>query len=125
MCFNAAYTLQCGFKNTDIELKTLRVQDMMLLLENFLLGGISSVMGDRYVKSDQNKKILYFDATISYRQSISQPLPYNEINFDRNNNLEDSLNTPAESDIEYYVEVNLLYPDNVEEKKNFPLCPEK
>ena len=29
---------------------------MILLLENNIRGGISSVMGDRYIKSDDNKK---------------------------------------------------------------------
>ena len=37
---------------------------MILLLEDNIRGGISSVMGDRYVKSNENKKILYKDALI-------------------------------------------------------------
>ena len=53
------YTWQCGLKYTGINLQTLQDQDMILLLENNIRGGISSVMGDRYVKSDENKKILY------------------------------------------------------------------
>ena len=36
-------------------------------------------MGDRYVKPDENKKILYLDATILYGRSMSQILPYDEI----------------------------------------------
>ena len=32
---------------------------MVLLLENIIRGGISSVLGDRYVKSDENEKIIY------------------------------------------------------------------
>ena len=31
---------------------------MILLNENFIRGGISSIMGDRYIFSDENKKIL-------------------------------------------------------------------
>ena len=38
---------------------------MILLIENNLRGGISFVMGDRYVISDENKKIIYMDATNS------------------------------------------------------------
>ena len=56
------YTWQCGLKYTGINLQTLQDKDMILLLENNIRGGISSVMGDRYVKSDENKKILYIDA---------------------------------------------------------------
>ena len=41
--------------------------------------GISSVMGDCYVKSDENKKILYIDATNLYGHPMSQMLPYDEI----------------------------------------------
>ena len=50
------YTWQCGMKYTDINLQTLQDKDMILLLEKNIRGGISSVMGDRYVRSDKNKK---------------------------------------------------------------------
>ena len=57
------YTYQYALKYSDIKLQTLKDKDLILLLENIIRGGISSVMGDRYVKSDENKKILYMDAT--------------------------------------------------------------
>ena len=39
--------------------------------------------------------------------------------------LEEILNTPDDSDIEYLIEVHLRNPDNIKEKsKNFPICPE-
>ena len=44
------YTWQCGLKYTGINLQTLQDKDMILLLENNIRGGISSVMGDRYVR---------------------------------------------------------------------------
>ena len=44
------YTWQCGLKYTEIKLQTLQDKDMVLLLENNIRGGISSVMGDRYVE---------------------------------------------------------------------------
>ena len=54
-----------------------------------------------------------------------QPLPYDEIKFDKNVKLEDILNTPDDSDIGYFVEVDLKYPDNIKEKtKHFPFAPE-
>ena len=73
------YTYQCALKYTDIKLQTLHDKDLILLLENNIRGGISSVMVDRYVKSDENKKILYMDATNLYGHSMSQMLPYDEI----------------------------------------------
>ena len=48
-----AYTRQCGLKYTGIYLQTLQDKDLILTLENNIRGGISSVMGDRYVKSDK------------------------------------------------------------------------
>ena len=71
-------------KNTNIKLQTLQDKDMILLLENNKRGGISSVMGDRYVKSDQDKKILCFDAKKLYGLPMSQYLPYDEIKLDNN-----------------------------------------
>ena len=50
------YTWQCGLKHTGINLKTLQDKDMILLLERNIRGGISSVMGDRFVKSDAKKR---------------------------------------------------------------------
>ena len=81
-------------------------------------------MGDRNIQSDENKKILYIDGINLYGHSMSQYLPYDEINFDRDVRLEDILNTPDDNDIGYFVEVDFNYPDNIKEKtKNFPFAP--
>ena len=117
------YTWQCGLKYTGINLQTLQDKDMILLIENNIRGGISSVMGDRYIKSDDNKKILYIDANNLYGHSMSEPLHYDEIKFDKNNNLEDILNTPDDSDIGYLIEVDLKYPNKIKDKtKKFPFA---
>ena len=71
---------------------------MILLLENNIRGGISSVMGDSYVQSNENGKVLYFDANNLYGHSMSEPLPYDEIEFE-NVELEDILNTPDDNNI--------------------------
>ena len=118
------YTWQCGLKYTGINLQTLQDKDMILLLENYIRGGISSVMGDTYVIADENKKIIYVDANNLYGHSMSEPLPYDENNFDKSVKLEDILNTPDDNAIGYFVEVDLTYPDNKKEKKkNFPFAP--
>ena len=125
------FTYQCALKYTDIKLQTLQDKDMILLLESNIRGGISSVMSDRYVKSDENKKILYMDATNLYGHSMSQMLPYDEIEMWHGhpdlymNWLEEILNTPDDNEIGYFLEVDLKYPDNIkEETKHFPFCPE-
>ena len=38
--------------------------------------------------------------------------------------LEDILNIPDDSDIGYFVEVDLKYPDTIKKTKNFPFAPE-
>ena len=95
------FAWQCGLKYTGINLQTLQVKDMILVLEDNIRGGISSVMGDRYIKSDDKKKILYIDANNLYGHSMSQYLPYDEIKFDNTVKLEDILNTPDDSEIGY------------------------
>ena len=98
---------------------------MILLLENNIRGGINSVMRDRYVISNENRKILYIDANNLYGDSMSQPLLYDENKFDQNVKLEDFLNNPDDSDIGYFVEVDLiwLFDDNRKERsKHFPLA---
>ena len=79
-------TWQCGFKNTGINLQTLQDKDMILLLENNIRGGTSSVKGDRYVKSGEKKKVLYKDANKLYGWAMSEYLLYAEIKFDKNVN---------------------------------------
>ena len=127
----SGYTWQCGLKFTGIKLQTIQDKDLILTLENIIRGGISSVMGDRYVKSDENKEILYMDATNSYGHSMSQLVPYDEIEMWHGhpdlymNKLEEIINTPDVSDIGFFVEVDIRYPNNIKEKiKRFTFCPE-
>ena len=72
-------TWPCGLKYTGVNLQTLQDKNLKLTLENIIRGGISAVMGDRYVKSDETKKILYTDATNFYGHPMIQPLTYDEI----------------------------------------------
>ena len=64
-------------------------------------------MGDRYTKSDDNKKIVYVDADNLYNCAMSQSLPYDKIEFGRNVISEDKSNTPGESDNGYFSKVDL------------------
>ena len=125
------FTYQCALKFTDIKLQTLQDKDLVLLIENNIRAGISTVMGNRCVKSDEKTKILYKDATNLYGHSMSQMLPYDEIEMWHGhpdlymNWLEEILNTPDDNEIGYFLEVDLKYPDNTKEKtKSFPFRPE-
>ena len=115
-------TWQCGLNYTGFILQTLEDKGICWLLENKIQGGISSVMGNSYIKSDDNKKILYPDANNLYGHPMSQPLPYDEIIIDKNVKLEDILNTPDDSDIGYFIEVDLTYPDNIKKNKKVSIC---
>ena len=71
------------------------------------------------------------DATNLYGHSMSQILPYDEIEMWHGHpdlymkKLEEILNNPDDNDIGYFIEVDLKYPDNIKEKtKNFPFAPE-
>ena len=49
-----------------MNIQTLHSNAKTLLLENNIGRGISSVSGERYVKSDENKKTTYLDSTSFY-----------------------------------------------------------
>ena len=130
MCQLTWFYLQCDLKHTGRNLQTLQNKDLILTSETSTHGGISGVMGDRYVKSDENKKIFYIDATNLYGHSMSQLLPFDEIEMWHGhpallmNWLDEILNTPDNSEIGYFLEVDLKYPDNIKQKtKYFPFCP--
>ena len=56
---------------------------------------------------------------------MSQSLPYQDLKFDSSTDIETILSTPDDSEIDYFVEVDLKYPDEIKDKtKNFPFCPE-
>ena len=118
-------------KSTHNNLQTLQDKDLILTLGNNTRGGLSGVMGDRYVKPDENKKMIYMDATNLYGHSMSQKLPYVEIERwygHRDlymNKLDENINTPDDSDFGYFIEVDLKYPNNIKVKtKNSPFSPE-
>ena len=126
-----SYTYQCDLKYTKIKLQTLQDKDLILFSENNIRRSISSVMGDRYVILDDNKEILYMDATNLYGHSMSQFLSYDDIEMWHGhpdlyvNKLEEISNTPDDSDYGYFSEIDLKYLHNIKEKtKKFPFCPE-
>ena len=56
---------------------------------------------------------------------MSQPLPFDENNFDKNVVLQEILYTPDDSDIGCFLEVDLTYLDIIKEKtKHFSIAPE-
>ena len=85
----------------------------------------------RFIKSNENKKIIYIDATNLYDHSIYQLLLYDEIEMWHShldlymNKIEQILSTPDDGDIGFFIEVDINYRDDIkEEPKMFPFCPE-
>ena len=85
---------------------------MILLIENSIRRGKSSVKGNGYVISDEIKKISCVDANSLYGHSMSQLLPYDESEMWYGypdlymNKLEEILNTPDDSEIGFSVDVD-------------------
>ena len=144
------YTWKAGLKLTNIKLdfikdthitqstfgasgtaKLTSCKHLLLLLENNIRGGISSVMGDRYIESDENTKLLYIDANNLYGWAMSQYLPTGEFEklhfpeeFELEQIIEDLTFIPDDNDYGFFIQSAMLYPAEIKEKsKNFPLCP--
>ena len=98
---------------------------MSLLLENNNRGGISSWMGDRFVKLDENRKTMYIDAINLYGWAGIESLHYDEIEMWHGHpnlymkKLEQKMNTPDDSDFGYSLEVDLRCPENVKKHRKF------
>ena len=69
------YTWKAGLKLTNIKLDFIKDKQLLLQLENNIRGGISSVMGPRYIESNENTKLLYIDANNLYGSAMSKCLP--------------------------------------------------
>ena len=95
--FPPGFSRQCGLKYTNINLQTLQDKDMVLLSEKTIRGGLSIVMGDRYVKAEENKRTLYIDANKLYDPAMSEHLPYDESIFNKIVKIEGILNTSGDS----------------------------
>ena len=130
--------------STKVEIELLTDYDMVLMIERGMRGGISGVVGDRYVDVEgknfiTNKEIkhdatnpeflLYVDENNLYGHSMSQKLPIGEFKWlnEKQITMLDFVirkNTITGSeDIGYILDVDLEVP-KTEQFVNFPLAPE-
>ena len=125
------YTWKAGLKLTKIKLDYIKCKELLLLLENNIRGGISSVMGPRFIESNENTKLLYIDANNLYGWAMSQYLPTSEFEkldfpeeYELEQMIEDLRFIPDNNEFGYFIECDLEYPAEIKEKtENFPLCP--
>ena len=96
-------------KMTGIQLEKINNIDMHLFLEKGMRGGISYT-SKKYSKSDDNTKIMYWDANNLYGWAMIQDLPYCGFKFLSQKEIDEfSLNVSENSPIGYILEVDLEY----------------
>jgi len=78
-----------------------------------------------YDPKKESSYITYVDANNLYGYAMSEALPYKDIKFNNDINLETILRTPDDADTGYMVEVDSEFPEELRGKlKHFPPCPE-
>ena len=131
--FLPGFTPKAGLKITKIKLHSIKDKEFLLLFENKIRGGNSSVMRPCYIESEENKKLLYIDANNLYGWAMSQYRPtgdFKKIKFLENDDSvqcdeieEDIINTPDDNEYGYFKKCDSEYPTEFEEKTvNFPFC---
>ena len=96
------------------------------MIENNIRGGIPSKTGDGYVKKDDDKKILFVDATNVFVWTTSESLLYVEKKIVEIVVLENIIKAPYDSSFGNFVKGDLKIPCYIEiTNKIFPSCPEK
>ena len=117
------YAWKAGLKLTNLQLDFIEDKHLLLLLEKNIRGEISSVMGDRFVESNENKQILYIDANNLYGWAMSQNPPtgtFEKLYFPQPYELEQVVEDlrfiPDDNEIGYFIECDLEYPAEIKEK---------
>ena len=87
------YTWDVGLKYTNNNLEKIEDVNMFQMFESGLRGGISGVLGDRYLEPNDESKIIYGHQTNLYGWAMQQCLPYDDFKEVDNNSIEDILNT--------------------------------
>ncbi len=117
-------------KFTGIELDLISDQDMYLMIEKGIRGGVSSIM-KRYSKANHkylgdydpekpSQHILYLDANNLYGWAMSKPLPHKNFEWIPDDKLKDWKSKPC------ILEVDLEYPKELHDLHNeYPLAPER
>jgi hypothetical protein len=119
-----------ALKMTRVNLELLNNIDMLLMIENGIRGGISTIshryskannkyMGDKYDPNQLSKFITYLDANNLYAFAMSKPLPTHGFKWMDESKLTNWKNFPC------ILEVDLEYPTELHDLHNcYPLAPE-
>ena len=123
-------------KMTGVKIEKISDIDQYLFIEKGTRGGVSYIT-KRYAKAnnkymcdyDSNKQstfITYLDENNLYGWSMSEYLPYGEFEWLENVDKLDVMSINEKSDLGYFLEVDLKYPDELQDLYNdYPPAPEK
>jgi hypothetical protein len=119
-----------ALKMTKVKLELLSDPDMLLMIENGIRGGISTIshryskannkyMGDKYDPNQPPKFIMYLDVNNLYAFAMSEPLPTHGFKWMNEPELTNWKSVPC------ILEVDLEYPTELHDLHNlYPLVPE-
>ena len=116
-------------KYTSIELDLISDQEMYLMIEKGIRGGVSTITKrhslanhkylDNYNPNKPSQYILYLDANNLYGWAMDKPLPHKNFEWMKEEDLENWKSKPC------ILEVDLEYPDELHDFHNeYPLAPE-
>ena len=128
------YSWDALLKFTRVSLELLTDSNMYFFVEKGLRGGISmvshrhAIANNQYMQnfdpSQPDSYLLYLDSNNLYRWAMSQPMPTG--GFQWVNYTDQILETPADADHGFILEVDLDYPTSLHQQHNdYPLAPEK
>jgi len=122
---------------TKVELELITDPEILTMIEKAKRGGLTFVGSKRHVKANnkymgdsfnpkkENSYISYIDANNLYGCSMSEPLPFKNIKFEKSIDLKTILETSDDNETGYFVEADLDFPPELHDKfKMFPPCPE-
>ena len=125
-------------KITDIDLELLSENNMLLMFEKGIRGGISIIsnrygeannkyMGRGFNKNKPSKYLMYLDANNLYGCAMSEKLPTHGFKWLTGGEMEKIYeNRHNLNKMPCILEVDLEYPENLHNRHNdYPLCPEK
>ena len=119
-------------KITGIKLEKISDIDQYLFIEKGTRGGISYIAkrygkaNNKYMCDYDSNKQSYLDRNNLYGWTMSEYLPYGELEWLKNVDELDVMSINEKSDVGYILEVDLKYPNELHELRNdYPLAPER
>jgi len=130
--------LDLALKVTGVKIELMTDMEAFLMVESALRGGLAYAacrysrsnhpgQGTAYNPALPTSQILYLDACSLYASAQTFPLPVGDFRFLTESELAsfDLFSIGENSPVGYFLDVNLIYPDDLHETDNdFPMCPE-